>query len=287
MKFSTKQSNGVSVMQYSSDIKKSLYGQLISINSCGELRASEDSHIRRYAGRNDYHLIYVCEGELVVTLGGVVHIAYPGDCVLYRPGEAQDYLLAKRTHPRTYWVHFNGDICYELFEKLSLNEVYIVKTEQNREIEHLVSRVCQYYNLQIYNWELICSGMMQSILALLSNEIHKENSHTVGKGAQKISELISRVKMVPNLNVTVSECADFCNMSKSHFARVFKQVAGMPPVQFMLNIRIGRAKELLDFTDKSIADIAEASGFNDQNYFTRIFKKITGMSPTKYRQMKK
>ena len=58
-------------------------------------------------------------------------------------------------------------------------------------------------------------------------------------------------------------------------------------MQFILKIRIDRAKELLDFTDKSIADIAESSGFQDQNYFARIFKKITGVSPTQYRNSDK
>lgn len=270
-------------MQYSSDIKRSASAELISINSCGELRVSADSHIRRYAGRNDYQLIYICEGHCVVTINAVVHIAYPGDCILYKPGEAQDYLLSQNAQPRTYWIHFNGDVCRKIMETLSLQDVCLVKTGQNREIEHLVSRVCQHYNLKTPNHEWICSGLMQSILALLSNEAHKENQHGSGKGKDKISELVSRVKMVPNLNITVSECAAFCNLSKPHFTRVFKEATGMPPVQYMLEIRIERARELLDFTDKSIAEIAEASGFSDQNYFARTFKKVTGMTPTQYR----
>ena len=272
-------------MQYSSDIKKSESQQFISINNCGELRVDSDSHIRRYAGRNDYQLIYICEGQCVVTLDGTVQIAYPGDCILYRPGEAQDYLLAKKVKPHTYWIHFNGEVCQKLFETLLLQNVHIIKAEQNREVEHLISRVCQYYNLEVPNRELICSGIMQAILALLSNELYKKNPHTGEKGKDKISEVISHIKMVPNLNITVSECADFCKMSKVHFSRFFKQITGMPPVQFVLKIRIDRAKELLDFTDKSIAEIAEASGFPDQNYFARTFKKITGMSPTQYRNV--
>lgn len=272
-------------MQYSSDIKKSESQQFISINNCGELRVNSDSHIRRYAGRNDYQLIYICEGQCVVTLDGTVQIAYPGDCILYRPGEVQDYLLAKKAKPHTYWIHFNGEVCQKLFETLLLQNVHIIKAEQNREVEHLVSRVCQYYNLEVPNRELICSGMMQTILALLSNELYKGNPHTGEKGKDKVSEVISHIKMVPNLNITVSECADFCKMSKVHFSRFFKQITGMPPVQFVLKIRIDRAKELLDFTDKPIAEIAEASGFPDQNYFARTFKKITGMSPTQYRNV--
>lgn len=271
-------------MQYSSDIKRNISDYLISINGCGELRIDSDSHIRRPAGRNDYQLIYVCEGQCVVTINGAVHIAYAGDCIIYRPGEAQDYLLSKRASPRTYWIHFNGSICQKIFETLSLQNLHIIKTEQNREIEHLISGICRHHNLKTENNEIICSGLMQSVLAILSNEAHKASYHSKGKSTDKISELISRIKMVPNLNISVAECADFCNMSKPHFARVFKNTAGISPVQFMLRIRIDRAKELLDFTDKTVAEISEASGFSDQNYFARIFKKITGVSPTQYRQ---
>lgn len=270
-------------MRYSSDIKKSISGDLISINSCGELRITWDSHIRRYAGRNDYQLIYIRAGHCVVTVDGVVRVAYPGDCILYRPGQVQDYLLSKNAQPHTYWIHFNGDVCRDLFETLGLQTVSIIKAGQNREVEHLVSGICRYHNLKVPNHVLICSGLMQSILALLSNEVHGTEHSPMPQSTDKVSELISRVKMMPNLNISVAECAEFCNMSKSHFSRVFKQTTGMPPVQFMLGIRIDRAKELLDFTDRSVSEIAEACGFPDQNYFTRTFKKLTGYTPTQYR----
>ena len=125
---------------------------------------------------------------------------------------------------------------------------------------------------------------MQSILALLSNELYKGNHCAASKGKDKISEVISHIKLAPNLNISVAECAQLCNMSKVHFSRLFKQITGMPPVHFMLKIRIDRAKELLEFTDKPIAEIAEASGFQDQNYFARTFKQLTGMSPTQFRK---
>jgi len=270
-------------MKYSSDIKKSISEDLITINSCGELRLNSDSHIQRYAGRNDYQLIYICEGNCAVTINGTVHIAYPDDVILYRPGEVQDYFLSKKTQPHTYWIHFNGDICKKLLETLSLQNIHIIKAGQNREIKHLVGRICQYYNLKVPNHELLCSGLMQSVLTLLSNEIHQAPLQPGSKSTDKISELISRIKMVPNLDINVAKCAEFCYMSKPHFSRIFKRTTGMSPAQFILGIRIDRAKELLDFTDKTIADIAEATGFQEQNYFARTFKKVTGLTPTQYR----
>ena len=270
-------------MKYSSDIKKSQSDSLITINSCGERYSASDSHIRRYTGRNDYQLIYISEGYCSMMVNDSLFIAYAGDCILYRPGETQDYFYSKRARTHSYWIHFNGSVCEELFKILSLDNAHIIQTGKSREIEHLVSNVCKYYNLKVPNRELICSGMMQSVLALLSNKFNKENDSPSKINASKISELIGHIKTVHNLNITVAQCANFCNMSESHFTRVFKNTTGMPPLQFMLNLRIDRAKELLDFTDMSIGEIAEASGFNDQNYFARTFKKITGMTPSQYR----
>lgn len=274
-------------MRYSSDIKNSDAANMITINNCGELRVNEDSHILRLNGRNDYQVIYVCEGQCVVTLKETKITANAGDYIIYRPGEVQDYLLAKKAKPRTFWIHFNGKMCSELFETLCLQDAHIVSAENNRELEFLVTRICHHYNLKTPNYEMICSGLMQSVLTLLSNEFHNRKHPSDLTGNDKISEMISRVKMTPNLNFSVAKCAETCNMSKSHFARVFKQITGKPPVQFMLEIRIERAKELLDFTDKSIAEIAEVSGFPDQNYFARIFKKFTHLSPTEYRRIGK
>lgn len=271
-------------MKYSSDIKGIAPNGQITINNCGELRVREDSHIRRYCGRGDYQLIYICEGQCVVTLDGGLNIAHAGDCILYRPGEVQDYSYAKNVHPRAYWIHFNGESCHTMFDTLALQDVHIISAGKNREIEHLISRICRHYNLKTQNHEWICAGLMQSVLAFLSNEVHKESRPFGGAGADKISELVSYIKITPNLNITVAQCAAFCNLSIPHFSRVFKKTTGASPIQFMLHLRIERARELLDFTDKSVADIAEGCGFRDQNYFARAFKKCVGVSPMQYRK---
>lgn len=275
-------------MKYSSDIIQSTSDSLICINNCGELRATLDNvHTHRHTGRNDYQLIYIREGRCDVTIDNMLYVAYQGDYILYRPGEPQDYLLSKRDHTHTYWIHFSGSMCQKLFETFSLEDVHIIQTGQNREIAHMVSRICQYHNLKIPNREFICSNLLQCVLALLSNEAHKENDPLAQKSTDKISELIGHIKMVPNLKISVSKCANFCYMSEAHLTRVFKRTTGMSPTQFILSIRIDRAKELLDFTDLSIAEVSEACGFADQNYFARIFKKSVGMTPTQYRGKKK
>lgn len=273
-------------MEYSSDIKAYPSDYLIGINNCGEIHADEELHICRSAGRNDYQLIYVAGGYCVITINGTVQIAAQGDCILYRPGETQDYQLSQKAETHTYWVHFNGNICKSLLERLSLQNICIIKAEKLREIEYHMAGICKHFHLKAPGSEVICSGLMQTVLGLLSNEACGKQQFDSNKKADRISELISQIKATPNLKISVSECADFCHMSKPHFTRIFRRTTGASPMQFLLGIRVERAKELLDFTDKPIMDIAEASGFQDQNYFARTFKKFTGMSPTQYRKAK-
>ena len=73
-----------------------------------------------------------------------------------------------------------------------------------------------------------------------------------------------------------------CFLSTGRFHHVFKDYTGMTPKEYINNIRISRAKELLVNTDMTMSEIAERTGFYDQNYFSRMFKKHTGSCPKNY-----
>jgi len=58
----------------------------------------------------------------------------------------------------------------------------------------------------------------------------------------------------------------------------------VPPMQYITSLRIAAAKGYLENSDKSIAEIAAAVGYENALYFSRIFKKRTGMTPSEYKQ---
>ena len=66
-------------------------------------------------------------------------------------------------------------------------------------------------------------------------------------------------------------------------ARSFKKYQGEPIGRFITNIRVREAAHLLIHTDRTIDDIAEATGFPNRAYLSRVFKKITGESPGEFR----
>ena len=108
-----------------------------------------------------------------------------------------------------------------------------------------------------------------------------------GTNELHLKKLIEEVCRYMNANYSenypISQYAKMCNLSESRFSHLFKECTGSSPAKYILNIKIQRAKELLENTDLSILQISEIVGMQTQNYFSRVFKKHTGISPVKYR----
>lgn len=86
-----------------------------------------------------------------------------------------------------------------------------------------------------------------------------------------------------NQTVSIDELATLCNLSSYHFARLFKQSTGLSPRQYILSIRIQRAKKLLATTSLLVEQVAYIVGYSNAHNFTRMFAKQVGVPPLKYR----
>jgi AraC family transcriptional regulator len=84
--------------------------------------------------------------------------------------------------------------------------------------------------------------------------------------------------------VRLSQVAQECGLSVSHFARSFKATFGVSTHRWLVQRRIERSQELLVHTRGSLADIADRAGFADQAAFTRTFHQIVGISPGRWRR---
>lgn len=83
--------------------------------------------------------------------------------------------------------------------------------------------------------------------------------------------------------ISMTEMAALSGLSSTHFNRRFQQLLRMTPTSYLRSIRIQAARQLLSGTNKSLAEIAQESGFTDQSHFTRCFREGTGLTPGEYR----
>ena len=84
-------------------------------------------------------------------------------------------------------------------------------------------------------------------------------------------------------DLCLDELAELANLSKYHFARAFKQSAGVSPHAYLIMRRVDRARELLSNMSMPLAEVALAAGFSNQSHFTCRFREQTGMTPSSYR----
>lgn len=87
-----------------------------------------------------------------------------------------------------------------------------------------------------------------------------------------------------NAALTLELLAQLSHGSPYHLHRVFKKVTGITPVDYIQQARITRAKELLDNSRLSVAEIGAAVGLANTPYFITLFKKKTGQTPESYRK---
>jgi AraC-like DNA-binding protein len=104
------------------------------------------------------------------------------------------------------------------------------------------------------------------------------------KSLLRIAESISHIQRNFAQPITLDELVDISGMSRRNFIRTFEGTMGLPPIKYLIQLRIREASRLLRSTDRSISDIAFDVGFSDSNYFSRQFRNALGLSPREYRK---
>lgn len=87
-------------------------------------------------------------------------------------------------------------------------------------------------------------------------------------------------------DLTITQVAQECRLTPSHFARAFRRSTGLAPHRYLMQLRIEEAKKLLLEPHLPLADIALICGFGDQSHFTRVFGQVAGASPGAWRRAK-
>jgi two-component system response regulator YesN len=105
-----------------------------------------------------------------------------------------------------------------------------------------------------------------------------QNTHQIMK---KVQDYIQQSYMK---EITLSQIAEFADLSVSRFCVIFKKNTGDSFVNYLNQYRIDKAKQLLLETDLKIYEIADMVGFSTLPYFNRLFKTVTGLSPNEYKR---
>ncbi len=122
-----------------------------------------------------------------------------------------------------------------------------------------------------------------SLVAATASGAEPANSESRIVYQRRISEAIRRIEDDLAQRHALADLAREAGMSRYHFLRVFREVVGVTPHQFVLRRRMHRAAVRLRRSDESVSAIAFAEGFEDLSTFNRRFRQVMGASPTAWR----
>lgn len=123
------------------------------------------------------------------------------------------------------------------------------------------------------------SLLREIIHSVLQDMLLRENSSdTIMLVESTIEFLNSHYKE----DISVSQLAERAGLSISQYCKLFKERTGYSPKEYLIQLRINRAKQLLEISRGNMKNIAWQVGYTDEFYFSRIFKKVVGISPSEY-----
>lgn len=250
----------------------------IGVKGCGYNSATD--HYHWGPGERPFYLLYhVIEGTGVIRYRQNDYQISAGDTFLMYPGEKHSLDSTQNTKWAYAWVGFAGNDPVIFLEQMGfspMNPVHRVGDSQM--FQKLVESMYEQRGDSMQ-----CASEMTGILfRLLSNLMQFSGTGTDNMIFYSAMEYIRRHS---DSALSVREICKHVNVSRSWLFRLFESRMGKSPMQYLNDLRMNKAMNLLFYTEKTITEIATLCGFDDSLYFSRCFHNYTGLSPTKFRTM--
>lgn len=264
--------------------EKSVSDQDFFVHCCGRFRLVhlERFQTERPLGSDNYQLLYIANGHARFMIDGKLQMLEKGNCVIYPPGVPQHYYYYLNEHPDVYWVHFSCKQGNELLKNWGWEKenTYNVGVD-NSYIQLFDSIILELQLKQPYCEEQL-KLLIQQLLLKMSRNRNIATS-TQGSYNKEVEEAIKIFNQAPEEEFTIKQFAKGRGLNYYRFIDTFTQYVGISPRQYIINIRMTKAKDLLMNSMFQVSEIAGLAGYDNALYFSRLFKKTWGMSPSEYR----
>jgi AraC family transcriptional regulator of arabinose operon len=209
-----------------------------------------------------------------------------GDLLLFPPGVKHDYQIADG---HADWVHlwayfsdqplFTGLLAWPEVNsgvlRLGLNDKKLWQ-----EVAQTMLELIEIYHSSYPRKLDFCLNYLHKILLLCD----LKNPNISACVDSRIPKAIDYFNRNLDKNISIKNVADYCSLSESRLAHLFKESTGVSPGVYFNELKLEKARQLLISTSKSISEVASEAGFNSQFYFANTFRKKYNKSPSSYRK---
>ena len=241
----------------------------------------------------DYELFVVTDGILYIGTDEKEYVINPGEYLLMPPNRFQHG--TKTSFCNFYWMHFGYNNEQNNHELLSAEETltyvpgHLLMPEQGKLtspdriiilMKQLQDSDRRYREITLNRY--LCSAVLAEVA--LQGQIYPTYGNKIIK-EQFYRDICDYVSWHITDNLKVSQVANYFGYNEKYLTTFFKQRAGISLKQYILQVKMDRAKADLSESTEPVSQIAFRLGFSDAHNFSNAFHKVTGLSPSEYRDI--
>ena len=268
-------------------------------------------HLKKTIGERviyDYELLFIKEGNSIITIEDRVYKTRTGDLYIIKPGVRHSIEVCGKAliQPHIHFdLVFEDDSCnipISFSDRESMTEEELnnirkdllenflrsfperIQLKNTTNIEYMLFSIIDTWNAPTLYPEIELKYRFLRLLHYLLAEITWERSRREDRPKERAKMMKMYMERYTNRVVTLNELANVYHIDKSYVARLFKETYGITPTAYHMGIRIMKAKEMIRVTNLTLSQIANQLGFNSLQDFSRAFKRLEGVSPSALRK---
>ncbi|MEK4039584.1 AraC family transcriptional regulator [Paenibacillus sp. FSL F4-0122] len=255
----------------------------------------------------DFELLYVRQGKLSTKMDTEEYILNSGQLIFLSSGVYHQNAIVSDSETKLIGIHFDffGESIITSDEDMLVNEEEVMDEKfaleavtapfmplsqepiytPPPECIHAMEQLVYEFTMRPAGYEWVCRGLLLGILTSLLRTQSSRNAAKSSVHTGRIRALIDEMDSKLADRWSNKFMAGAMNLHEDHFSKLFREVAGMPPGEYLRSIRHREARKLLRETDWPIEQVGDNVGYPDIHYFSRVFTANEGISPRAYRKL--
>ncbi|RKP52987.1 AraC family transcriptional regulator [Cohnella endophytica] len=229
---------------------------------------------------------------ILYTLGGTGSLVYGDRTYTLRPGQLFYIDCRKYQYYRTdsddlwemLWIHFDGSSSRAYYDRFATAGNPVVALPGGSRVPDLLRELVEIHRHKTIQTELAGSRLIVDLLTELLLTGQYRESSDVGMPSF-VRDVMNHYDRRYSERLSLEAVAAAYAIDKYHLSKEFKRHTGFSPNEYLINVRITRAKERLRFTDMPVSEIAADVGIDNVSHFINLFRDRETHTPLAYRKL--
>lgn len=239
---------------------------------------------------------YIVSGHCKYMIGDQVYTVRKDDLIIINPGVIHGPVLDDPGSDPNTTMFFLGidDLYIKGYPKnfIPINSCVIPSHRYQQELYNCYHEIISTQEKKDIGWPLMAKVLSLEFLVLVLKELTPQTSSTIQDYFQlKTYDKQTIVQTITTYfqenymrKISVEEIARYSYLSTTYITKIYKEVTGDTPINYLISLRMEKALEILKEGHFAIQDVAKKVGYDDPYYFSKLFKKRFGVSPSTYKK---